>query len=79
MSWCPRTVSPGTPIQNNLHELYALLNFMYPDVFTDASKFDQAFNLVRSQVGRGPGAQAAGGDTVLAGVDCWAGCEVTTR
>jgi SWI/SNF-related matrix-associated actin-dependent regulator of chromatin subfamily A member 5 len=25
----------GTPVQNNLRELYALLNFMYADVFFD--------------------------------------------
>ena len=36
----------GTPLQNNLHELYALLNFLYPDVFTDSSPFDNAFDLV---------------------------------
>ncbi|GIL69867.1 hypothetical protein Vretifemale_646 [Volvox reticuliferus] len=40
----------GTPIQNNLHELFALLNFMYPDIFTDASKFDKAFNLSKNKV-----------------------------
>ena len=32
------------------HELYALLNFLYPDVFTDARPFDKAFNLKDSQV-----------------------------
>ncbi|KXZ54072.1 hypothetical protein GPECTOR_5g179 [Gonium pectorale] len=42
----------GTPIQNNLHELYALLSFMYPDVFTDPSRFDAAFNLTKSKVDR---------------------------
>ena len=36
----------GTPLQNNLHELYALLNFLYPDVFTDSTPFDNAFDLV---------------------------------
>ena len=41
----------GTPLQNNLHELYALLNFLYPDVFTDASPFDNAFDLVHHKVG----------------------------
>ncbi|GIL63033.1 hypothetical protein Vafri_17166 [Volvox africanus] len=40
----------GTPVQNNLHELFALLNFMYPDIFTDASKFDEAFDLSKSKV-----------------------------
>ena len=24
----------GTPLQNNLHELWSLLNFLYPEVFT---------------------------------------------
>ena len=40
----------GTPLQNNLHELYALLNFLYPDVFTDSSPFDNAFDLVHHKV-----------------------------
>ena len=35
--------SSGTPLQNNLHELWALLNFILPDVFGDAEKFDQWF------------------------------------
>jgi hypothetical protein len=43
----------GTPVQNNLHELFALLNFMFPDVFTDSDVFDKAFNL--SQVSVPPG------------------------
>ncbi|GAX72787.1 hypothetical protein CEUSTIGMA_g243.t1 [Chlamydomonas eustigma] len=40
----------GTPVQNNLHELYALLNFMYPDVFVDSEPFDMAFNLSTNTV-----------------------------
>ncbi|KAK9807695.1 hypothetical protein WJX72_006345 [[Myrmecia] bisecta] len=40
----------GTPMQNNLHELYALLNFLYPDVFTDPSIFDNAFDLAHHKV-----------------------------
>ena len=35
----------GTPVQNNLHELYALLSFLHPDVFTSSEPFDKAFNL----------------------------------
>ena len=35
----------GTLLQNNLHELWALLNLNYPDVFTDAAPFDAAFRL----------------------------------
>lgn len=34
-------------MQNNLHELFALLNFMFPDVFTSAEAFDRAFNLAQ--------------------------------
>ena len=44
----------GTPLQNNLHELYALLNFLYPDVFTDSTPFDNAFDLVHHKA-RAPG------------------------
>ena len=34
----------GTPLQNDLHELWALLNFLFPDVFPDARVFDAAFD-----------------------------------
>ena len=35
----------GTPLQNNLHELWALLNFLLPDIFADSEKFDELFDL----------------------------------
>jgi len=40
-----RLLLTGTPLQNNLHELWALLNFMLPDVFQSADQFDEWFNL----------------------------------
>jgi len=39
-----RLLITGTPLQNNLHELWALLNFLMPDVFGDAEAFDQWFS-----------------------------------
>lgn len=38
-----RLLITGTPLQNNLRELWALLNFILPDVFSDADTFDQHF------------------------------------
>ncbi|KAJ8101937.1 SNF2 family N-terminal domain-containing protein [Lipomyces tetrasporus] len=38
-----RLLITGTPLQNNLHELWALLNFLLPDVFSDSNVFDQWF------------------------------------
>jgi len=38
-----RLLITGTPLQNNLHELWALLNFLLPDVFGDSEAFDQWF------------------------------------
>ena len=35
----------GTPLQNNLTELWALLNVLYPNVFTTSEPFDDAFRL----------------------------------
>jgi SWI/SNF-related matrix-associated actin-dependent regulator of chromatin subfamily A member 5 len=34
-----------TPLQNSLHELWALLNFLVPDVFANSEQFDEWFNL----------------------------------
>ena len=39
-----RLLITGTPLQNNLHELWALLNFLLPDVFGDAAAFDGWFS-----------------------------------
>lgn len=35
-----RLLLTGTPLQNNLHELWALLNFLLPDVFNSADVRD---------------------------------------
>ncbi|GAB4816506.1 hypothetical protein N2152v2_003552 [Parachlorella kessleri] len=40
-----RLLITGTPLQNNLHELWALLNFLLPEVFSSAEKFDEWFTL----------------------------------
>lgn len=34
----------GTPIQNNLEELYALFNFLMPKIFYDSEDFDRIYN-----------------------------------
>jgi SWI/SNF-related matrix-associated actin-dependent regulator of chromatin subfamily A member 5 len=39
-----RMLITGTPLQNNLHELWALLNFLLPDVFGESEAFDQWFS-----------------------------------
>uniref|UniRef100_A0A1D1ZWV1 Helicase ATP-binding domain-containing protein n=1 Tax=Auxenochlorella protothecoides TaxID=3075 RepID=A0A1D1ZWV1_AUXPR len=48
-----RMLITGTPLQNNLHELWALLNFLLPEVFSSAEKFDEWF-----QIGAGREAEA---------------------
>ena len=35
-----RLLLTGTPLQNSLHELWALLNFLVPDVFESADQFE---------------------------------------
>jgi len=40
-----RLLLTGTPLQNNLHELWALLNYLLPDVFASSEQFDEWFNL----------------------------------
>ena len=39
-----RLLLTGTPLQNNLHELWALLNFLLPDLFSSAGDFDAIFS-----------------------------------
>lgn len=35
----------GTPIQCNLHQLWSLLNFLYPDLFASSDEFDDALHI----------------------------------
>ena len=45
-----RILLTGTPLQNNLHELWALLCYLHHDIFSDSSHpFDDAFDLTRHQ------------------------------
>ena len=39
-----RLLLTGTPLQNNLPELWALLNFLLPSIFNSVETFDQWFN-----------------------------------
>ena len=43
-----RLLLTGTPLQNNLHELWALLNFLVPSVFSSADDFDAWFSLAEA-------------------------------
>ena len=47
--WLTRTVLTGTPVQNNLIELWGLLNWLYPNVFTPPTErlFRDSFDLTR--------------------------------
>lgn len=47
-----RLILTGTPLQNNLVELWALLRWLYPEVFVEntAELFKSSFNLSRGQV-----------------------------
>jgi SNF2 family DNA or RNA helicase len=40
-----RLLLTGTPLQNNLPELWALLNFLLPDVFNSSATFDSVGGL----------------------------------
>ena len=52
-----RLLLTGTPMQNNLHELWALLNYILPGLLS-CKLFDNAANLAASEVNRDVVAQA---------------------
>merc|ERR1719382_404943 len=45
----------GTPLQNNLPELWSLLHFLLPDVFTSLSQFQSWFDFSNTVVTKGDG------------------------
>ncbi|GAA5940099.1 DEAD/DEAH box helicase [Sporobolomyces koalae] len=57
-----RLLLTGTPLQNNLSELYALLTFILPSIFNDADTFNSMFNF--SQVTNSDGSKLSESDEV---------------
>ncbi len=47
-----RLILTGTPLQNNLPELWALLNFVLPKIFNSVKTFDDWFNTPFANTGR---------------------------
>ncbi len=45
---CVCVCHAGTPLQNNLSELWSLLNFLMPDVFRDVVDFEEWFNFAEA-------------------------------
>ncbi len=47
-----RLLLTGTPLQNNLSELWSLLNFLLPDIFDDLESFQSWFDFSTIEAGR---------------------------
>lgn len=45
-----RIILTGTPLQNDLVELYAILNYLYPRYFTTPAKFADAFDITHNRI-----------------------------
>jgi len=56
---CNRLLLTGTPLQNNLTELWALLNFLLPKIFQSADDFENWFNEPFSRMQSATGATTA--------------------
>lgn len=41
----PLSCRAAVVLQNNLHELWALLNFLLPEVFSSSEKFEEWFSM----------------------------------
>ena len=48
-----RVLLTGTPLQNSLTELWALLNFLLPKIFSSSDTFEQARYAHRGDTDRG--------------------------
>jgi hypothetical protein len=75
---CVCNLDPLPCLQNDLHELYALLSYLYPDLFTTSCPFDTAFCLKEHKVGP---LQAASSAPLCPGWPCcsgWPGCASAT-
>lgn len=60
-----RLLITGTPLQNNLQELWALLNFLLPDVFSSSEDFDKWFESAGGGSNAAEGSEKDGGDQVV--------------
>jgi SWI/SNF-related matrix-associated actin-dependent regulator of chromatin subfamily A member 5 len=57
---CPfRLLLTGTPVQNNLHELWALLAYILPELFIDSARFDEGVSILNDTLDRDLCAQAS--------------------
>mmetsp|Transcript_13286 Transcript_13286/g.24930 ORF Transcript_13286/g.24930 Transcript_13286/m.24930 type:complete len:1045 (-) Transcript_13286:14-3148(-) len=45
-----KVILTGTPLQNNLVELYAILNYLYPQFFTKSHFFANAFDIGQNRI-----------------------------
>ena len=53
-----RVLLTGTPLQNSLTELWALLNFLLPKIFSSSDTFEQWFSAPLASAGPSSGAVA---------------------
>lgn len=60
-----RLLLTGTPLQNNLPELWALLNFVLPKIFNSVKSFDEWFNTPFANAGGDSGMQLTEEETLL--------------
>lgn len=67
-----RLLLTGTPLQNKLPELWALLNFLLPTIFKSCSTFEQWFNAPFAMTGEKVGlSSCAHADGSRCGWFCW--------